>query len=84
MAKYEVGLEGTMSPRPIRGGADVEPGGKDNTKEAPYWVSHRGGPFLIHDNAGDCKPVSNDNAGYVDDLDVVIEQGFMSCPKCIK
>ena len=56
--------------------------GRDNTKEAKFWVSHRGGPFLVH-KVGECKPETVDNAGYLDDYDNAIEQGFAPCPKCL-
>ncbi len=57
---------------------------RDNTKEAEFWVSHRGGPFLIHDNSKDCEQLPNDNVGYSDNSDALIEQGFAPCPKCMK
>ena len=56
---------------------------RDNTTEAAFWVSHRGGPFLIH-HVGACEPLANDNAGYLDNYDTAIEQGFAPCPKCMK
>ena len=45
-----------------------------------YWISHRMGPFLIH-NAEDCDPKA---MGCHNSYDNLIEQGFMSCPKCGK
>ncbi len=63
-------------------GGDSRAGARDNTKEAAFWVSHRGGPFLIH-KVGACEPETIDNAGYLDDYDNAIEQGFAPCPKCI-
>ncbi len=74
--------------RSMGGGAGATAGAvssgatRDNTKEATYWCSHRGGPFLIH-KVGACEPQTNDNAGYIDDYDAAIEQGFAPCPKCI-
>lgn len=56
---------------------------RDNRAEAKYWLSHRGGPFLIHDNVGECQPQPNDKAGFLDDYDTAIEQGFAPCPKCM-
>ena len=55
---------------------------RDNTTEAAYWVSHRSGPFLVH-KVGECEPKTIDNAGYLDEYEVAIEQGFAPCPKCI-
>ena len=85
MAKYKRGLSGSQEA--ATGGTDGEAvGGKgrDNTTEAAFWVSHRGGPFLIHDNQAEdkCEPLPIDNAGYLDDYDAAIEQGFAPCPKC--
>ncbi len=63
-------------------GGDSRAGARDNTKEAKFWVSHRGGPFLVH-KVGDCEPQPNDNAGYLDIFDTAIDQGFAPCPKCM-
>lgn len=65
------------------GGAEGTANARDNSKEATYWVSHRMGPFLIHDNTKDCEPQPNDNVGYLDNKDSAIDQGFMPCPKCL-
>ena len=78
MAAKKVSMEGTASAK--RGASG---GPRDNTKHATFWTSYRGGPFLIH-KVGKCEPQTNDNAGYLDDLDTAIEQGFAPCPKCIK
>ncbi len=40
------------------------------------------GPFRSHE-VGSCEPVENENVGYGDDYDNLIEQGFAPCPKCI-
>ena len=56
--------------------------GRDNRKHAAFWVSHRHGPFLIHDNKGDCEPQANDNHGFLDSYEAAIDQGFAPCPKC--
>lgn len=56
---------------------------RDNAKEATYWVSHRGGPFLVHKNGEGCESQTMDNVGYLDVLDTAIDQGFMPCPKCM-
>ena len=80
MTKHTRGLKGAVS---MTGGAGAKtPTGRDNTKEAKFWVSHRGGPFLIH-KVGKCSPETIDNAGYLDDYDNAIEQGFAPCPKCL-
>ncbi len=83
MVKHERSAAGNAA---AKGGARSSGEARDNTTEATYWVSHRGGPFLIH-KIGDgdgCEPQTNDNAGYLDDLDTAIEQGFAPCPKCMK
>ncbi len=67
----------------IGSGAASSSEARDNTTEATYWVSHRHGPFLIHKVGEGCEPQTNDNAGYLDDLDNAIEQGFAPCPKCM-
>ena len=85
MVKHTRGLSGSSSATGVSGtsrGDAIAGGARDNTKEAAYWVSHRGGPFLIH-KVGKCEPQPNDNAGYLDQYDVAIEQGFAPCPKCI-
>ena len=79
MAKQERSVSGNMRVKIGRTGRGEA---RDNTKEAKFWVSHRGGPFLIH-KVGDCKPETIDNAGYLDDYDNAIEQGFAPCPKCL-
>lgn len=76
--------------RRMTGGAGATSGGRgavaparDNTTEADYWLSHRSGPFLVH-KVGVCEPETIDNAGYLDDIETAIEQGFAPCPKCLK
>ncbi len=56
--------------------------GRDNRKHAAFWVSHRHGPFLIHDNKGACEQLLIDSVGYLDSYEVAIDQGFAPCPKC--
>ena len=79
MADKKRGLSGHQAAAEVGTGTAA---GRDNAKEARHWVSHRGGPFLVHDNEGACEPQPNDNAGYLDDYGVAIEQGFAPCPKC--
>ena len=87
MVQHKRGLSGSQD-TPRGGTAHTSPGigeagtARDNTAEAKFWCSHRGGPFLIH-KVGECEPETIDNAGYLDDYDVAIEQGFAPCPKCI-
>ena len=67
--------------------------GRDNTKEAKFWMSYRGGPYLIHKVGGECPTESSPTfdpgviptsvAGYSDDFDNVIDQGFKPCPECM-
>ncbi len=64
------------------GGAEGRGVGRDNTKYAKFWASHRQGPFLIHLVSGNCEPGLKDSAGYGDDYDNLIEQGFAPCPRC--
>ena len=80
MANHKRGVAGRVA---IGSGAASNGEARDNTTEATYWVSHRGGPFLIHKVGAGCEPQTNDNAGYLDDLDTAIEQGFAPCPKCM-
>ncbi len=80
MANQSRGLSGRAS----SGKATKEPGvGADNRKTAKFWVSHRMGPFMFHDNAGACEPQPQDNVGYLNDAAVAIEQGFAPCPRCL-
>ena len=44
-----------------------------------FWVSRRGGPFLIH-TVAECDPKAR---GCKNSLENLIEQGFMHCPKCM-
>ena len=85
MTHQKRGLSGNQAA--ATGGVGVTGGrgvgkGRDNTKYAKFWVSHRQGPFLIHLVAGDCEVGAKDSAGYGDDYDNLIEQGFAPCPKC--
>ena len=79
MVKHKRGLTGSPA-APTVGNSGS---GRDNTKHAAFWASHRQGPFLIH-KVGACDPQPIDNAGYLDDLDTAINQGFGPCPKCMK
>ena len=81
MTHSKRGLEGNVSSG--RGG--LSPGERSTampkTKERtdwPYWISHRGGPFLIH-NVADCDPGA---MGCNNSFENLIEQGFFPCPKC--
>ncbi len=81
MAHQKRGLSGNQAA--AKGGLGAGAGvGRDNRKHAVFWVSHRHGPFLIHDNKGPCEQLPNDNVGYLDSYEVAIEQGFAPCPKC--
>jgi hypothetical protein len=81
MAHYKRGLSGNQAA--AKGGTEALSGaGRDNRKHAAFWVSHRHGPFLIHDNKGSCEQQPNDNVGYLDNYEAAIEQGFAPCPKC--
>lgn len=82
MATHKRGISG--SPAAPASGAKSIGDARDNTKEATYWCSHRGGPFLIHWVGKGCEAKPIDNAGYIDDLDVAIAQGFAPCPICMK
>lgn len=57
---------------------------KENRKEAKFWVSHRQGPYLFHDNSSSCEPQPEDNVGYLDDASTAIDQGFSPCSRCMK
>ncbi len=77
-AKREIGGSQATA---VGNSGGVPPGvGGDNAKSAKFWVSHRQGPFLIHEVDG-CEPEGN--VGFGDDYDNLIEQGFAPCPKCI-
>ena len=80
MADKKVSTGGAVS---AKRGASGAHNARDNTKYATFWMSYRGGPFLIH-KVGKCEPQTNDNASYLDNYDTAIEQGFAPCPKCIK
>ena len=82
MAGFKRGVSGNQAAATGGVGAGGAGRERDNTKHAKFWVSHRHGPFLIHDNAGDCEVGAKDSAGYSDDYDNLIEQGFAPCPKC--
>ena len=80
MAAKKTSLSGNM-----RASVGIETAaGRDNKMEVTFWLSHRGGPFLIHANGKGCEPQAIDNAGYLDDFDTAIDQGFAPCPKCMK
>lgn len=60
------------------GGTSVEDA--HNLKTARRWISHRGGPFLIHkEKECDSKAMGCHNSD-----ENLIEQGFFPCPKCHK
>lgn len=80
MTAQKVDMAGVASA--VAGTSKGKSAGRDNTTKAKYWLSHRGGPFLIHGVGKGCEPQTNDNEGYLDDLDTAIEQGFFPCPKC--
>ena len=83
MAEHKRGLKGAVS---MTGGADggSPPGGaRDNRKEAAYWVSHRQGPFMVHDNKADCEQRPTDKVGYLDNLEAAVEKGFQPCRTCL-
>ena len=79
MVKHKRGLSGAQvsAAGGVGGG---EGSGRDNTEHAVFWVSHRQGPFLVHE-VGGCKPEGN--VGFGDNYDNLIEQGFAPCPQCI-
>ena len=85
MAHSKRGLSGNQAA--AKGGTSTTGGGgkgagRDNRKHAKFWLSHRHGPFLIHDNQGECEQLLIDNVGYLDSYEAAIEQGFGPCPKC--
>lgn len=51
---------------------------KAEKRDWPYWISHRGGPFLIHNIEG-CDSLAR---GCNNSFENLIEQGFFPCPKC--
>ena len=82
MAQHRRGLSGSVSSgKATKGESGV---GADNKATAKFWVSHRMGPFMFHDNTGDCEQLPNDNVGYLNDAAAAIEQGFMPCPRCMR
>lgn len=84
-AKGGAGTTGDYRPtwiEPMKGDSMPAGAGRDNRKHAKFWVSHRMGPFLVHDNQGDCQPERIDNVGYLDSYENAIAQGFAPCPKC--
>ncbi len=81
MAHHGRSLRGSVSSgKTTKGKAGVA---ADNREKAAFWVSHRMGPFMFHDNTKDCEAQPQDNVGYMDDAAVAIEQGFMPCPRCM-
>ncbi|KKL98669.1 hypothetical protein LCGC14_1822130 [marine sediment metagenome] len=81
MAEHKRGLEGSVSSgKTTKGGSGV---GADNRKTAKFWLSHRQGPFMFHDNTKDCEQQPRDNVSYLNDAAAAIEQGFMPCPRCM-
>jgi len=76
------GLQGSVSSGKTTKGESGA--GADNRRTAKFWVSHRMGPFMFHDNTKDCKQKPHDNVGYLNDAAAAIEQGFMPCPRCMR
>ncbi len=81
MARHERNAAGSVA---TKSGAASSGEARDNTVEAKFWASHRGGPFLFHKVGDGCEPQTNDNAGYLDNPETLIEQGFAPCPKCLR
>ncbi len=80
MVKHKRGMAGAP---PAATAGTSKSSGRDNAKHAAFWASHRSGPFLVH-KVGGCEPQPIDNAGFLDNFDTAIDQGFMICPKCMK
>jgi len=80
MAKQKRGLSGDVSANPTGGASGA---GADSRETMKFWVSHRQGPFLFHDNTGPCEPQSIDNVGYLNDAGSAIDQGFEACSRCL-
>ncbi len=81
MVEHKRGLQGSVSSGKTTKGESGT--GADNRTTAKFWVSHRMGPFMFHDNTKDCEQKQQDNVGYLNDAAVAIEQGFMPCPRCM-
>lgn len=87
MTHYKRGLSGEVGSG-TSGGVGVRKEGRSSAvpkKKAEkkgwrYWISHRGGPFLIHANA-ECDPGA---MGCNNSHENLIEQGFAPCPKKCK
>lgn len=74
MPAQKRGLEGSVGAGKTTKGNPTADGAGD----WKFWVSHRGGPFLIH-NVEDCDPAAG---GCKNSYANLIEQGFAPCPKC--
>ncbi len=68
------GVSGSVG---ARKGSSAVPKKKAEKKDWPRWISHRGGPFLIHNNAA-CDPGA---MGCNNSVENLIEQGFAPCPR---
>ncbi len=84
MPHYKRGLSGEvgsgtggLSAGPQAGRSSAVPKRKAEKKDWPRWISHRGGPFLIHNNAA-CDPGA---MGCNNSYENLIGQGFAPCPK---
>ena len=80
MAEHKRGVAGSQAASKGAAGGGGAGEGSDNATTAKFWVSHRMGPFLVHE-VGGCDPEGN--VAFGDDYDNLIEQGFAPCPKCI-
>ena len=83
MAKHKRGVSGEAAAATGGVGDETSGGARDNSKEAAYWVSHRQGPFMVHDNKADCEQRQTDKVGYLDNLEAAVEQGFQPCRTCL-
>lgn len=85
MAHYKRGLQGNVGSGVgsvgARKGSAAVPKKKAEKKDWPLWITHRGGPFLIH-TVADCDPAGA--MGCNNSQENLIEQGFFPCPKCNK
>jgi hypothetical protein len=80
----QVGVGGNTSNGPpggSPGGSTAEP--TPSAQLHAYWLEHRQGPFLYHKVDGPCEAPNRPNVGYLSDVDRIVEQGFIPCPKCI-
>lgn len=83
MTEHEREISGMTSSGAHGGGDEAASGPKPSREIHRFWLSHRRGPFLFHENSGPCQPTPADNVGYLSDVAVIIDQGFAPCPKCI-